>query len=103
MAVSRPIPPDPTATKTSPGSMPGRFTEWSAMDAVSHSAARSYGIESGIRAADRDGAEAAEDLVRRRRRDGDALDAELVRRGEDERRHFFRGRWRDGRCHSRSR
>ena len=43
------MPPEPTATKTSPGSMPGRFTEWSAIDAVSQSAATSYGIPSGMR------------------------------------------------------
>jgi len=42
------MPPEPTATKTSPGLMPGRFTECSAIDAVSHSAATSIGIESGI-------------------------------------------------------
>ena len=42
------MPPEPTATKVSPGLMPGRFTEWRAIEAVSQSAATSSGIESGI-------------------------------------------------------
>ena len=48
IATRRPIPPEPTDAMMSPGSMPARFAECSAIDAVSQRAPTSNGIASGI-------------------------------------------------------
>ena len=43
------MPPEPTEATTSPGWIPGRFTECRAIEAVSQSAAVSNGMSAGMR------------------------------------------------------